>query len=178
MPIAAWIPYIVAALLAVSTGFAVMWLLRVATRSVVRLRTPSSPLTSPLIVLPLWMRLCTALIAAPAAYLGPLMPVGLRESLQERLRRAGLEDELTPPQFLLVGVTLGFVTIVPTRLLGAPWWLALLVAALAAAIPITWLLEVTARRRDEERQLGLAQDSKAHCLVLLALLLLMVALLG
>jgi len=99
--------------------------------------------------LPLWMRIGAAVVAGLAGYLGPWMPLGLRESLQERLRRAGLEDELTPPQFLLIGVALGAATVLPTRLLGAPWWLVASLALMAACMPSAWLLELTAKRRDE-----------------------------
>jgi tight adherence protein C len=159
MPIAAWIPYLVAALLAVSTGFAVMVLARATTRSVIRLRTPSKTIGPQVIMLPLWMRVCAALVATPAAQLGPIMPVDLRESLQERLRRAGLEDEITPPQFLMIGVALALATALLAYLIGAPWWLVIVVAALAGATPSVWLVELTGRRRDEVvRELPLYVD--------------------
>lgn len=149
MIIAAWIPYIVAAMMAASVAFAVMLLARAATRSMIKVRMSSSPTGPAVVVLPLWMRVGSALVASPAAYLGPLLPLGLRESLQERLRRAGLEDEITPPQFLMVGVGLGVSMTVLARMLGAPWWLVVIVGVLASAMPSAWLRELTVARRDE-----------------------------
>lgn len=149
MIIAAWIPYIVAAMMAASVAFAVMLLARAATRSMIKVRMSSSPTGPAVVILPLWMRVGSALVASPAAYLGPLLPLGLRESLQERLRRAGLEDEITPPQFLMVGVGLGVSMTVLARMLGAPWWLVVIVGVLASAMPSAWLRELTVARRDE-----------------------------
>lgn len=155
----AWIPYVVAMLLAVSTGFAVMLAARTATRSVIRLRSVSRAVEARWIVVPLWVRVCAAIVAGPAAQVGPWLPVRLRESLQEHLRRAGLEDDLTPPQLLLIGVLLGGSAMVLGRLASAAWWLILLVAAIAAAMPYAWLRESIGKRRDEVvRELPLYVD--------------------
>lgn len=158
MPSSTWIPYVVALLLAVCTGFLVMLIARIAARSVLQLRMPAAVGPQP-IALPLWIRVGAAVTAGMAAWIGPLMPLGLRESLQERLRRAGLEDEITPPQFVLVGVLLGAVMLVLSWLLGAPTWLGVFIGVLAAVMPSAWLLELISKRRDEVlRELSLYVD--------------------
>lgn len=159
MPIAAWIPYLVAVLLAVATGFAVILLVRAVTNSVTHWKTPATASRAQSIALPLWMRIATVMASGLAARLGPFMPLRLRESLQERLRQAGLEDEITPPQFLMVGVLLALTTMVSSRLIGAPWWLGIFIALLAAVMPSAWLLELIAQRKHEVlRELPLYVD--------------------
>jgi tight adherence protein C len=87
--------------------------------------------------LPSIFRLLITLAEPVAAWLGPRLPTGSRESVQRRLRRAGIDEEILPQQWLaLCGVG------------GSVAW-ALVGAIAGAGLPMLWMRDVIARRTQE-----------------------------
>jgi len=144
----AWMPWIVALLVAASTALGIGLLARSATRSAVRLRTGLAQSQKRSAALPLWLRVFVALTDEVSARVGPRLPVALRVSVQERLRRAGVEEDLTPPQFVMVTVTIGALALAMARLGGLPLWAACAVGGGMACAPPVWLREISLARRD------------------------------
>jgi len=153
------LPWVIAALTALAVGTGLLWVLRILSGGidrVVRLRQASD---APLASLPGWNRVCAAIAEPAAAWLGPRVPIGIRSRVQEQLKRAGVEDDLTPPQLLalavLCGVTLATVplvlqsSLIPVVALGVG----------GASLPWLWLRDAVATRRDEVvRELPLYVD--------------------
>ena len=153
------IPWIVAALIAISTVSFVYLAVRSlgkATQTLMDLRErPEMESTS----LPVWLRLPSALLAPSAGRLGPFIPVTLRESIQELLKQAGLEELLTPPQMVLVALMLGAFGSSMAWMLGLAFWLIFTMGVAGGAAPWLWLRsEVIARREQVIRELPMYVD--------------------
>ena len=152
------LPWVVAVLafFAVTTG--IFWLLGFVVGSAERVAV-SSLGESQSTPLPRWVRVASAFIAPGAAWLGPYIPVVLRRGIQERLKRAGLEEELTPPQFLLVCLLVMVLSGAIAVLLRAPVAIISLALLVGAASPWLWLRDAVIARRDEVvRELPLYVD--------------------
>ena len=99
--------------------------------------------------LPVWLRWALPIARALAGRVGPKLSVSLRERCQTALRRAGLDEELLPQEWLtltaLWAVSAGFVVVVlsPFGALGG------VIALVAAALPWLWLRD-TRKRREQE----------------------------
>lgn len=153
------LPWLVAALTAVAVATGIFWVLRLLSSSVdrvVQLRQSDESIPA---ALPFWIRAPVAAVEPTAAWLGPHIPVSIRGRVQDQLKRAGVEDELTPPQFLsLVAVSAVVAGIVATVL---QFSLTMVVLALATGfvMPWLWLRDLVESRRDEViRELPLYVD--------------------
>lgn len=153
------IPWIVAGLIACSVALGTLLLARSVTRSAAVVRASLSRPTVRASGVPLWLRVGVALVEAPAGSLGPQLPVTLREAVQDRLRRAGLDEDITPPQFVMLSLTLGVVMAMLGGLFTLPWWVVSTIGFGGALLPIGWIRETAASRRDEVlRELPLYVD--------------------
>ena len=99
-------------------------------------------------LLPWWLRLPLPLALPLAARLGPLLPSPVRAGMQDALRRAGIDDELSPQQFLAVCVVLAAVTAVALKIL-APASIAAAVWFLSVSLPWIWLRDAARERAAE-----------------------------
>jgi len=153
------LPWVVASLIAVSS-VAMVWLvargLGRATETLAELRErPEMEATT----LPVWLRIPAALLAPSARWLGPLIPVPLRESIQELLKQAGFEELLTPPQMLSVSLSFGMLLALSAFVAGAPAWLLPIAGLGGVGAPWLWMRsEVTARRDQVIRELPIYVD--------------------
>ncbi len=159
MPYMAVLPWIVAALMALSVVTFIYLLVRSlgqATQTLMHLRErPEMEATS----LPVWLRVSSALLAPSAGKLGPFMPVPIRESIQELLKQAGFEELLTPPQMMLVALTLSVIGSSIALVLGVSGWLAFIAGLFGLSAPWLWLRAgITARREQVVRELPLYVD--------------------
>ena len=153
------LPWIVAALIAFSVVTFVYLLMRglgQATQTLMHLRDRPEMEAAHL---PAWLRVSSALLAPSAGRLGPFIPVTMRESIQEWLKQAGFEELLTPPQMVLVALTLGFIGSSIALMLGVMGWLVSIVGLFGLAAPWLWLRsEITARREQVVRELPMYVD--------------------
>lgn len=153
------LPWIVAVLIAASTGALVYLALRGLTRGtqiVLQLKDRPEMASE---VLPLWLRVPSALLSTSAAWVGPFIPVAVRESVQELLKRAGLEELLTPPQILMVSVAFGLGSGLLAVLVGLPLGVVSITASGAAFVPWAWIRSTRRSRQDEVvRELPLYVD--------------------
>lgn len=99
-------------------------------------------------LLPWWLRLPLPLALPLAARLGPLLPSPARAGVQHALRRAGIDEEISPQQFLAVCVVLGsaaavFVTILAPPSIALPLW------SLSVLLPWIWLRDAARERAAE-----------------------------
>lgn len=95
-----------------------------------------------------WRGLFT--IARPIAVLvGPMLPVGVREFSQRRLRRAGLDELLAAQDLWMVAVICAIVPLTLLSSIGLPFAFTLLATVLGAALPWIWLRDVAVRERSE-----------------------------
>ena len=153
------LPWVVASLIALSS-IAMVWLvargLGRATETLAELRErPEMEATT----LPVWLRVPAALLAPSARWLGPLIPVPLRESIQELLKQAGFEELLTPPQMLSVSMSFGVLLALPAFTVGMPAWLLPIAGLAGVGAPWLWMRsEVTARRDQVIRELPIYVD--------------------
>lgn len=99
--------------------------------------------------LPWPLRALTPLGEPVAAWMGPRLPTGLRQSLQRRLRCAGIDEEILPQQWLAISGLAAVVSGVGTGALGgsASWGMAGVLAG--AMLPTLWMRDATARRSHE-----------------------------
>jgi len=153
------LPWVVASLIALSS-IAMVWLvargLGRATETLAELRErPEMEATT----LPVWLRIPAALLAPSARWLGPLIPVPLRESIQELLKQAGFEELLTPPQMLSVSLSFGVLLALSAFVAGTPAWLLHIAGLGGVGAPWLWMRsEVTARRDQVIRELPIYVD--------------------
>jgi tight adherence protein C len=153
------LPWVVASLIALSS-IAMVWLvargLGRATETLAELRErPEMEATT----LPVWLRIPAALLAPSARWLGPFIPVPLRESIQELLKQAGFEELLTPPQMLSVSMSFGVLLALPAFAVGMPAWLLPIAGLVGVGAPWLWMRsEVTARRDQVIRELPIYVD--------------------
>jgi len=153
------LPWLVAALTAVAVATGIFWVLRLLSSSVdrvVQLRQSDESIPA---VLPFWIRAPVAAVEPTAAWLGPHIPVSIRGRVQEQLKRAGVEEELTPPQFLSLAAVSAVVAGIAAT--GLQFSLTMVVLALATGfvMPWLWLRDLVESRRDEViRELPLYVD--------------------
>ncbi len=153
------LPWVVASLIALSS-IAMVWLvargLGRATETLAELRErPEMEATT----LPVWLRIPAALLAPSARWLGPLIPVPLRESIQDLLKQAGFEELLTPPQLLSVSLSFGMLLALSAFVAGTPAWLLPIAGLGGVGAPWLWMRsEVTARRDQVIRELPIYVD--------------------
>lgn len=98
--------------------------------------------------LPALLRLLLPVAMPLADLLGPRLPLRLREGLQHRLRRAGLDEELLPQHWsavLLVAATSAGV--ISAAAFGPV--AAVFAAVAGACLPVAWLRDRMTRRRNE-----------------------------
>ena len=143
------LPWIIPLLAAVAAGIGLLWLLQVIVESSTRLealgeRDDAQPET-----LPRWVRAPLAVFAPLADRLGPRLPVAVRAGVQEHLKRAGLDEALTPPELLTLAMLLMLLSGGAAVLLRVPIALIPLAALVGGALPWLWLRERVVARRDE-----------------------------
>ena len=152
-------PWVVAALIALSTMAFVYLAIRGLDRGArfflqVRDRPEMESTT-----LPFWLRFPSALLAPSAGWLGPFIPIALREPIQELLNQAGFEELLTPPQMVAVALLIGLLGSGCALALGSAPWLVLLIALAGISAPWLWMRsEITARRDQVIRELPMYVD--------------------
>jgi tight adherence protein C len=99
--------------------------------------------------LPPILRLLLTIAEPLAAWLGPRLPTGSRQSVQRRLRRAGIDEAILPQQWLaLCGVSSIGGGAVVGGVGGSVGW-ALVGAIAGAGLPVLWMRDVIARRTQE-----------------------------
>lgn len=112
-------------------------------------------------LLPLWMRMLLPPADLLAKWLGPRLPVWARQRLHARLRRAGVDDQLGPPQLAAMSLVLGAACMVVVVLApsGAISSILGLVAVAAQVAPWIWLKDAAQRReREVQRELPFYLD--------------------
>lgn len=153
------LPWLVAALTAVAVATSIFWVLRLLSSSVdrvVQLRQSDESIPA---VLPFWIRAPVAAVEPTAAWLGPHIPVSIRGRVQEQLKRAGVEDELTPPQFLSLAAVSAVVAGLAATVLQFSLTMVVLALATGFVMPWLWLRDLVESRRDEViRELPLYVD--------------------
>lgn len=143
------LPWLIALLAAVAVAIGLFWVLRALIDSSTRIAAMRRTDDSHEDVLPRWVRIPVALLAPAADSLGPRVPIVLRGGVQEQLKRAGLDEALTPPQFLLFAVTLMCLFGGLAAATSASAALAVVAFVVGGATPWLWLRERIANRRDE-----------------------------
>jgi tight adherence protein C len=143
------LPWLIPLFAAMAAGVGLLWLLHLIIESSTRVEalgdrddTPSDPL-------PRWVSLPVAVFSPLADWLGPRVPVAVRGTVQEQLKRAGLDEALTPPQLLMLAGLLMFLCGGAAAVLGVPGALIPVLTAVGCALPWLWLRERVAARRDE-----------------------------
>jgi len=153
------VPWIVAALIALSTVSFVYLICRSlgkATQTLLHLRDRPEMESA---ALPLWLRVTSALLASSAGRVGPFIPVTMRDSIQELLKRAGFEELLTPPQMVLVALLLGVTASISALGVGVAGWIIVVTGLIGFSAPWLWLRsEITSRREQVIRELPMYVD--------------------
>lgn len=100
--------------------------------------------------LPGWLRIGLPLARALASRAGPHLPVSLRGYCQNALRRAGLDEELLPQEWLMLAAvwsfTLGLAILLWLR---PPWPVGVGVFSILVLVPWLWLRD-TRKRREQD----------------------------
>lgn len=153
------LPWLVAALTAIAVATGIFWILRLLSGGVdrvVQLRQSDETIPA---ALPFWIRAPVAAVEPTAAWLGPHIPISIRGRVQEQLKRAGIEEELTPPQFLSLATVSALVVGAAASLLQFSLSVVLLGLVTGFGLPWLWLRDIIESRRDEvTRELPLYVD--------------------
>ncbi|NBR17374.1 MAG: type II secretion system F family protein [Gammaproteobacteria bacterium] len=153
------LPWLVAALTAIAVATGIFWILRLLSGGVdrvVQLRQSDETIPA---ALPFWIRAPVAAVEPTAAWLGPHIPISIRGRVQEQLKRAGIEEELTPPQFLSLAAVSALVVGAAASLLQFSLSVVLLGLVTGFGLPWLWLRDIIESRRDEViRELPLYVD--------------------
>lgn len=153
------LPWLVAALTAIAVATGILWILRLLSGGVdrvVQLRQSDETIPA---ALPFWIRAPVAAVEPTAAWLGPHIPISIRGRVQEQLKRAGIEEELTPPQFLSLAAVSALVVGAAASLLQFSLSVVLLGLVTGFGLPWLWLRDIIESRRDEViRELPLYVD--------------------
>jgi len=153
------LPWLVAALTAIAVAIGIFWILRLLSGGVdrvVQLRQSDETIPA---ALPFWIRAPVAAVEPTAAWLGPHIPISIRGRVQEQLKRAGIEEELTPPQFLSLAAVSALVVGAAASLLQFSLSVVLLGLVTGFGLPWLWLRDIIESRRDEViRELPLYVD--------------------
>lgn len=99
--------------------------------------------------LPLWLRYGAAIVSPAAARLRAHLPVAWHDTVGHGLRRAGIDEQVRPEQFLLTAVLLPLLPallISQISMLQGGWWL---LAGLFWLLPWIWLRDQQRKRSDE-----------------------------
>jgi tight adherence protein C len=97
---------------------------------------------------PIW-RAFLAMAEPIAVWVGPRLPATFRESLQRRLRRAGIDEHILPQQWLgLCGVSAGVTAVLAGGLTLSPLW-ATGGALIGFGMPMLWMRDAIASRAQE-----------------------------
>ncbi len=138
------------AAVSIAAGAAFLWLVvPFARRGLQRRHRGGRPFSGA--ALPIWLRMLVPLAGLLAEWLGPRLPLWVRQSLHGRLRRAGVDEELQPQQLAALSLLLwgGFIAIVVLAPAGATTLSVVLLGAALQAAPWLWLRSA-ARRREHE----------------------------
>ena len=109
--------------------------------------------------LPWFLRLLMPLSGPAAVWLGPRMPTGLRQSLQRRLRLAGIDEAVLPQQWLAVGGASALLAAAAGGAAGAEPWAMLGLSVFGAMMPMLWMRDaVTCRAQEVIRDLPVYVD--------------------
>ena len=153
------LPWLVAALTAIAVATGIFWILRLLSGGVdrvVQLRQSDETIPA---ALPFWIRAPVAAVEPTAAWLGPHIPISIRGRVQEQLKRAGIDEELTPPQFLSLAAVSALVVGAAASLLQFSLSVVLLGLVTGFGLPWLWLRDIIESRRDEViRELPLYVD--------------------
>ena len=153
------LPWLVAALTAIAVAIGIFWILRLLSGGVdrvVQLRQSDETIPA---ALPFWIRAPVAAVEPTAAWLGPHIPISIRGRVQEQLKRAGIEEELTPPQFVSLAAVSALVVGAAASLLQFSLSVVLLGLVTGFGLPWLWLRDIIESRRDEViRELPLYVD--------------------
>lgn len=99
--------------------------------------------------LPLWLRVLLPWSVPLVRVAGPRMPLAARQGVQWMLRRAGLDEDLLPQQFVVVAAMLPAGAAALLAIAGLRGALLVLVVLLVAALPWLWLRDAGRQRSDE-----------------------------
>lgn len=99
--------------------------------------------------LPSWVRVLMPVVALLAAPVGPRLPVALRQQLQRALRKAGLDEELTPQELLALAAVCGAVALALATLLALPRAAVAMATFAGMLVPAPWLRSVIRTREWE-----------------------------
>ena len=120
-----------------------------AIASLLRQKPPMQRRPPGMTALPAWVRVLMPVVALLAAPIGPRLPVALRQQLQRALRKAGLDEELTPQELLALAVVCGAVALALATLLSLPWAAVAMATFAGMLVPAPWLRSVIRTREWE-----------------------------
>ena len=120
-----------------------------AIASFLRQKPPMQRRPPGMTALPAWVRVLMPVVALLAAPIGPRLPVALRQQLQRALRKAGLDEELTPQELLALAVVCGAVALALATLLSLPWAAVAMATFAGMLVPAPWLRSVIRTREWE-----------------------------
>ena len=99
--------------------------------------------------LPKLLRLLLPISEPVAVWLGPRLPTTLRESLQRRLRLAGIDEEVLPQQWLAVCGASALIAAAVGGVVVLKPWVVIGLSLLGAMMPMLWMRDAVIRRAQE-----------------------------
>jgi tight adherence protein C len=143
-------PFFIAMVAAVAVIIAVGFLIRVVQRLMDGWRLGEAAALVRRPALPAWLRVGLPLARALASRAGPHLPVRLRAYCQAALRRAGLDEELLPQEWLMLAAVWSMaVSVAILMWLQPPWPVALCIGLILLLLPWLWLRD-TRKRREQD----------------------------
>lgn len=143
-------PFFIAMVAAVAVFMAVGFAIRVVGRLMDGWRMGEAAALVRRPALPAWLRVGLPLARALASRAGPRLSVALRGYCQTALRRAGLDEELLPQEWLMLAavwsMTIGLAIMVWLR---PPWPIAVCTSLIVLLLPWLWLRD-TRKRREQD----------------------------
>jgi tight adherence protein C len=98
---------------------------------------------------PKLLRLLVPISEPVAVWLGPRLPTTLRESLQRRLRLAGIDEEVLPQQWLAVCGASALIAAAVGGVVVSKPWVVIGLSLLGAMMPMLWMRDAVTRRAQE-----------------------------
>ena len=98
---------------------------------------------------PKLLRLLLPISEPVAVWLGPRLPTTLRESLQRRLRLAGIDEEVLPQQWLAVCGASALIAAAVGGVVVLKPWVVIGLSLLGAMMPMLWMRDAVIRRAQE-----------------------------
>lgn len=98
---------------------------------------------------PRFIRLLLPISEPVAVWLGPRLPTTLRESLQRRLRLAGIDEAVLPQQWLAVCGASALLAAAIGGIIGSNGWVAAGLILMGTMMPMLWMRDAVSRRAQE-----------------------------